>query len=245
MHRLIFLHGFTQTHHHWHGCADRIARRLDDRAALAFVDLPGHGLAADDTAGTIDDSGPQLLRVAGRGTYVGYSMGGRMALVAAASANTGDIERLVLIGATAGLDDPERRAARRAADDRLADRLAGIGVDRFLDEWLANPLFATLPPDAAGRRHRAPNTAEGLAHSLRSYGTGAMTPLWSHLADVTVPMLLLAGELDTKFTDIGERMCERLPDATFVVVPGAGHAAHAEAPEPVSEIIADWLSTAD
>ena len=80
--RLVFLHGFTQTHHHWHAVAHTIAQALDRSPVLTFVDLPGHGLAAADRT-PIADAGDPLATLAGRGTYVGYSMGGRFALVAA------------------------------------------------------------------------------------------------------------------------------------------------------------------
>ena len=76
MARFVFLHGFTQSHHHWHAAAHLLREQVDPTGTLAFVDLPGHGLAADDTSGSIDDVGPRLTRLAGRGTYVGYSMGG-------------------------------------------------------------------------------------------------------------------------------------------------------------------------
>lgn len=243
--RLVFLHGFTQTHHHWRRCAHLIARRVAARhgrdPTLALVDLPGHGLAADDLDGDIDGCGPKLTALAGPGVYIGYSMGGRMGLVAAASASAAPIDRLVLIGATAGIDDPDERAARRASDTALADRIGRIGVDAFVDEWLTGPLFARLTPDSGGLAARRSNTAAGLTHSLYAYGTGSMTPLWSRLATIEIPVLVLAGEHDPKFTALGRRLAEALPDATFATVPGAGHAAHAEAPGTVADLVAAWL----
>lgn len=241
MARFVFLHGFTQSHHHWHDVAHRLAASVDRTAALAFVDLPGHGLATDDRAGSIDSIGPRLVGLAGAGTYVGYSMGGRIALVAAA---TGDprIERLVLIGATPGIADPAERSARRDHDEARARHLEEVGVDTFLDEWLAAPMFARLPPDPVGLAHRRDNTVAGLAHSLRAYGTGAQTPLWDALGAIGIPVLVLAGELDSKFVAIGERMAARLPRAAFAPVPDAGHAAHSEQPAATAALITTWLA---
>lgn len=242
--RLVFLHGFTQTHHHWHRVAHRVADHAAERFApvtLAFVDLPGHGLSGDDDL-PIDAAGDPLAALAGRGTYVGYSMGGRFALHAAIAAPD-RVERLVLIGATPGIEDDAERAERRRADRARADRVETIGVDAFLDEWLAAPIFATLPPDERGRAHRRRNRATGLAASLRTAGTGEQASLWPELARVDAPTLVLAGALDTKFTDIGRRMAARLPDATFVPIEGAGHAAHTERPDAVAEIIAGWMGT--
>lgn len=238
--RLVCLHGFTQTHHHWHRVAHAVAARIDGRTTLAFVDLPGHGLADEDRAGSIDDVGPRLAHLGGPGTWIGYSMGGRMALVAAV-AGAPEIERLVLIGATPGIEDADQRCERVRLDVERAEWLEQIGVDAFLDEWLASPMFAGLPPDPVGLAHRRTNTIAGLAHSLRQFGTGRQTPLWDRLRGVHVPVLVLAGEHDAKFTEIGRRMAERLPRATFSTVGGAGHAAHAEQPAATATLIADWL----
>lgn len=238
--RLVFLHGFTQTHHHWHAAAHAIAARLDGTPRLTFVDLPGHGLsAADRTA--IDDAGAPLATLAGAGTYVGYSMGGRFALVAAL-ARPDLVERLVLIGATPGIADAAERQARRDADAALAGRLEAGGVEAFVDQWLALPMFAGLPPDPAGRGHRVRNTVAGLAHSLRECGTGSQAPRWDALGSLTAPVLLITGERDGTFTDVARRMHDLLPNAEHTVIAGAGHATHTERPDATTAAIATWLT---
>lgn len=238
--RFVFLHGFTQTHHHWHTPALALARRFDPPPTLAFVDLPGHGLAGDDRRG-IAECAPELAELGGSGTWIGYSMGGRFGLHAALVPGS-PIERLVLIGATAGLADPAERAARVADDEARAVRLETEGLDAFLDYWLAASLFATLPPSPDGLAHRRRNTVDGLAHSLRTAGTGVQESLWDRLAEITIPVLCLAGELDTKFTALGRQLASALPDAEFVTVPGAGHAAHSERPEAVAELVGGWVA---
>jgi 2-succinyl-6-hydroxy-2,4-cyclohexadiene-1-carboxylate synthase len=237
--RLVFLHGFTQTHHHWHAGAHAVARHLGGHPTLAFVDLPGHGLSRRDETPIADSGGP-LAAIGGTGTYVGYSMGGRFGLFAAL-ARPDVVERLVLIGATAGIDDPDERLDRRHLDHERADRLEALGLDAFLDEWLAAPMFAGLPADEAGLRHRRRNDVAGLAHSLRTCGTGSQPTLWPRLGEIAAPVLVLAGSRDTKFTEIGRRLADALPAGAFDAVPNAGHAAHAEAPDATAEIIADWL----
>lgn len=239
MRRIAFLHGFTQTHHHWHRAAHAVSDRVGD-TTLVLPDLPGHGLSSTDGR-DIDQTADALARTIGPATYVGYSMGGRVALHTALL-DRSPVERLVLIGATPGIADENERAARRRLDDERADHIEQVGVDAFLDEWLAAPLFATLPPDPDGLAHRRRNTAAGLAHSLRTAGTGFQRSRWSELGRVTVPVLVIAGALDTKFTDIGNRMIEALPNATFASIDGAGHAAHTERPDVVAGVIADWLS---
>ena len=118
----------------------------------------------------------------GPATYVGYSMGGRLCLhLALARPET--VERLVLVSATAGIEDDDERATRRAADDALATSLERDGVDAFLDGWLAQPMFATLADPGLDDRRR--NVAAGLASSLRLAGTGTQQPLWDRLASLT------------------------------------------------------------
>jgi 2-succinyl-6-hydroxy-2,4-cyclohexadiene-1-carboxylate synthase len=238
--RGIFLHGFTQTHHHWHRCGSLIAERCGF-ASSSYVDLPGHGLSTADRSDIVATA-RALPSLAGPGTYVGYSMGGRVALLAAAGDTAGLVERLVLIGATAGLPTEDEREERRRLDGERADRLLDLGVEAFLDEWLAAPLFATLAPDPSGRERRARNDPDGLAHSLRHHGTGSQPSLWDQLGEIEVPTLVIAGALDPKFIGIGQRMVDGLPNAQFVSIAGAGHAAHSERPEAVADAVAAWIA---
>jgi 2-succinyl-6-hydroxy-2,4-cyclohexadiene-1-carboxylate synthase len=145
------------------------------------------------------------------------------------------VERLVLVSGTAGIDDVGERAARRAADEALADGIERDGVDAFLDRWLAQPLFAhqaeRVDPDrqAADRRERRRNTPSGLASSLRLAGTGTQSPLWGRLAELTMPVTLIAGADDPKFVALAGRLADAIgSSARLHIVPNAGHAAHLE-----------------
>jgi 2-succinyl-6-hydroxy-2,4-cyclohexadiene-1-carboxylate synthase len=166
-------------------------------------------------------------------------MGGRVSLHAALR-HPGSVHALVLIGATAGIDDEAERSARRRADEQLADRIESTGVEAFIDEWLRAPLFAGLTSETAQRDDRLRNTATGLASSLRATGTGTQAPLWDRLHEITAPVLVLAGEHDTKFRALGERMAGSMPDATFGVIADAGHSVHLEQPEATADAIAEW-----
>jgi 2-succinyl-6-hydroxy-2,4-cyclohexadiene-1-carboxylate synthase len=166
-------------------------------------------------------------------------MGGRLALHAALALG-GQVTRLVLIGASPGLADPAERAARRTADEALADRIEQIGLEAFVREWAEQPLFDGIPRGIAEQvqADRRRNTPAGLAAALRGLGTGAMPPLWDRLGELAAPVELVVGERDEKFRAIAERMAAALPAARLHVVPGAGHAVHVEAPGAVAEIIA-------
>ncbi len=236
--RLVLVHGFTQTSRCWAPFDELLAAHHP----LRLVDAPGHGASGHATAGIAQAA--RLLAITGdAATYVGYSMGGRIALRLALD-RPDLVSRLVLIGASPGIDDPDARAARRESDVRLADRIEAIGVPAFLDEWLMQPLFAELPPERVHRAERERNTATGLAASLRHLGTGAQAPLWSRLVDLAMPVLLVSGECDTKFTAIAQRMAEQIGDsATVAVIPRAGHTAHLEQPERTAAAVLDWLTS--
>ncbi|HTC80771.1 MAG TPA: alpha/beta fold hydrolase, partial [Acidimicrobiia bacterium] len=80
--------------------------------------------------------------------------------------------------------------------------------------------------------------------SLRLLGTGAQEPAWDRLGEIDVPVLLMAGEHDTKFSALAFRLAAGIgPGAGISLVPGAGHAAHLERPQSVAAILTRFLST--
>jgi 2-succinyl-6-hydroxy-2,4-cyclohexadiene-1-carboxylate synthase len=235
----VLLHGFTQTGRSWRGVATALAPDHE----LVLVDAPGHGGSANVVA-DLSGGAEAIAEGAGGGVYVGYSMGARFALFAAL-ARPAAVAALVLLGVDPGIEDGVERAARRQSDDELAASIERDGVDPFLDQWLAQPLFASLPSDAADVEDRRRNTAAGLASSLRLAGTGAQEPVWDRVDTIRVPVLVLAGEHDAKFRALGERLAAAIgANATFAVVPGAGHAAHLEQPAAFLALMRAWLAQA-
>ncbi|MCP5033337.1 MAG: alpha/beta fold hydrolase, partial [Actinomycetia bacterium] len=223
--RVVLAHGFTQNGRCWGPLGHDLAA---DHEVMA-VDLPGHGLTpAELDQADLVTAGRLLGEAGGDGVYVGYSMGGRVALHLALD-HPALVHGLVLIGVTAGIDEPEERASRRRADTELADRLMAQGLETFLERWLSNPLFTGLRPEAAAIPARLQNRPEGLAASLRHCGTGNQEPLWSRLDELTMPVLVLAGDRDTKFTELGKRLTAHLPQAELVLLP-ATHPVHLESP---------------
>lgn len=243
--RLVLLHGFTQTGRSWLPLIEKLLPTSGADLEIDTPDLPGHGESAGLRCDLWATAG-LLARQHGRGIWIGYSLGGRVALHVAL-ARPEVVSGLVVIGATGGIDDPAERAARREADEHLAGRIEQLGVRAFLDEWLAQPLFASLTARAAQLDDRLRNTAAGLAGSLRSCGTGSQEPLWRRLAALGhagLPVLVMAGEHDQKFRSLAERLASSIGStAQLEVVPGAGHAAHLEQPGWVAGCISTWLGS--
>jgi 2-succinyl-6-hydroxy-2,4-cyclohexadiene-1-carboxylate synthase len=236
--RIVLVHGFTQTRACW---GPLPARLVEAGFEVVRVDLPGHG-----RSGTADSdlwaTAGRLGATGGTASYLGYSFGARVCLHLALTAPA-LVERLVLVGGTAGIESTEQRAERRTADEALADRIEAIGVAAFLDEWLALPLFAGLSEEAACRDARLENTASGLAGSLRACGTGTQESLWSRLAELTMPVLGVAGADDARFGALADRLAREIgANAASARVPAAGHTAHLEAPDAFWEVLASWLA---
>jgi 2-succinyl-6-hydroxy-2,4-cyclohexadiene-1-carboxylate synthase len=232
----VFVHGFAQTAR----CLGPFGELLADSSGLLAVDAPGHGHSVQHREASIAQGAELLCATAGRSQYIGYSMGGRISLHAAIT-HPELVSSLVLIGATAGIEDEQDRAQRREWDYQQAELLERVGLDAFLQSWLDQPLFVGLPESARFETERRTNTVAGLAASLRSAGTSSMTPLWDQLHLLQCPVLVLTGERDTRYCEIAEGLVAGIGSgATHVTIAGAGHAAHLEQPEATAAAVLDF-----
>lgn len=232
----LLLHGFTHTGASWAG----VMAELGERYRALAPDLRGHGAAAGRRPIAFGACVEDVAAVAPeRFVLAGYSMGGRVALHVALALPT-RVERLVLVGASPGISDPDERRRRREADEALARELERSTIEELARRWAAQPLLADQPAHVGRAAHadRLRNDPAALAAALRGIGTGAMEPLWGRLPELAMPVVLVAGERDAKFRAIASRMAATIPRAQVVVVPGAGHAAHLEAPDAVARTLA-------
>jgi 2-succinyl-6-hydroxy-2,4-cyclohexadiene-1-carboxylate synthase len=233
---IVFLHGFTNSGASWAPVIDGLGQRYRCLAP----DIRGHGSASSREPVTLDAVIDDVSRLApDRFTLCGYSQGGRLALHIAL-ALAGRITRLVLIGASPGLADPAERDARRAADERLAAALEQMTIEQFVERWAQTPVLAGVSTEIAARARtdRLRSEPAGLARALRGLGTGALPSLWKRLGELKLPVTLLAGERDAKFSGIAREMAPLIPNAQVEIVPGSGHAVHLERPDAVIAVLA-------
>lgn len=234
---LLLLHGFLGCKEDW----QEIAPALSSDHFVIAVDLPGHGESVEGFSERdcgMDGCSEMLIDLldslqVGRCSVVGYSMGGRLALHFAVH-HPDRCRAVVLESASPGLRTETERAARRTHDEALAKRLLTDNFERFLNDWYAQPLFAPLRKFARFGEllaRRSKNDPHSLALSLRQMGTGAQPSLWDELQKFDIPMLLLTGALDVKFTRIAQEMAAICPRSRTDAFPGAGHTLHFEAPD--------------
>jgi 2-succinyl-6-hydroxy-2,4-cyclohexadiene-1-carboxylate synthase len=228
--RVVLVPGFTQSGKAWSVAA--AALKAAGHKPLA-IDVPRH-LDFVAAARALGDAG-------GHAVYVGYSMGGRLCLRLALE-RPDLVPRLVLVSGSPGLADAKERAARRASDEHLARDIEARGVEPFLRDWLAQPLFAGVPAtrDEVAQRARSHRAGE-LAAMLRNLGTGTQESLWDRLGELAMPTALITGRADTKFDAINDEMHAAMSTATRIRLDG-GHALPLEQPHALAAAIAEWLA---
>ncbi len=246
---LLLLHGFTGSAQSW----KHLIPELSKSCRVITIDLPGHGRTSAPTdpkrcafTRIINDLA-FIARELGieSAAWIGYSMGGRTAL-AVAIEHPWLVSVLILESASPGLDDQLARAERRHHDELLAQAIERDGIPQFIADWEKLPLWASQAPlaDEMKTRQRAirmSNSARGLAGSLRGMGTGSQPSYWDRLPSLERPVLLLAGQEDTKFAQIATEMHAALPNARLEIVPDAGHAIHLERPQRYLQLVSEFL----
>jgi 2-succinyl-6-hydroxy-2,4-cyclohexadiene-1-carboxylate synthase len=244
---IVWLHGFAGAPRMWRA-AQREVRRAGVSARARTPRLPGHGRAPWAVPGAFDDVARAFaVRVRARGAWiVGYSMGARVALAMAACAPW-RVAGLVLVGVNAGFGPraAKARAARREWEARVARGIERDGLAAFARAWEMLPLFATERDLSAAvrrarRAERRDHTPRGVAWSMRTLGLATMPDLAPDLAVLAarVPVHLVAGARDPKFTRIARTLARRAPGAVVHVVEGAGHNVALENPRALGAIVA-------
>ena len=212
----------------------RRRRRWPPTTRSCSVDAPGHGGSAADRARPADRRRAPIADAGGPGTYVGYSMGGRFCLHAAL-ARPDLVERLVLISATAGIDDADERA-----DPPRVRR--GPGRPPASTSACRRSSTSGWPCRCSpGSRPSAPHRAERAdQHRRRAWPRACASPAPAPRSRCGTG----CAELD----DAGARRRRRrrrqvhrprpsawprpsAPNAELAVVAGAGHTVHLEQPE--------------
>lgn len=248
---LLMLHGFTGSRENW----GELRELLSQRFTTIALDLPGHGRTespsaperyrmercAEDIAAILDGLEFDTADL------MGYSMGGRLALYIALNTQS-RFRSLILESASPGLQATDGREARKTSDEALANEIERAGIEAFVNHWEALPLFNSQRRlDEAVlrklREGRLKNNPVGLANSLRGMGTGVQPSLWEHLPELKLPSLLLAGELDTKFTGIAQQMHTLTPGSQLKIIPDAGHTMHLEKPDMLAAAVLQFVDS--
>ena len=237
------LHGFTGSPQSY----SRIVRRLGVEQRALIPALTGHG---DNWRGSAADSfEAEVTRLLALQSDVerprllcGYSLGARVALGLLSRA-PGMFDGALLIGLHPGLDSPSAREERRTLDAHRARVLRERGLSAFMMEWEALPLFASqraLPPNLLDEQRgcRLAHDPEGLARSLEVLGLAEMPNYRPAMASLQVPITLMTGSLDPKFSKMANELADQNAHVQAERVDGVGHNILLEAPSVVASALA-------
>jgi len=246
---VLMLHGFTGSLNNWR----EILGSLNPNFNYIGIDLVGHGKS--DSPVNIDKYSPQALskQIDDLLNYlsieqiiiVGYSMGGRAALSFAIN-HPNKIRGLILEGTIAGIESEKIRNERINNDDELADYIEAHNIEDFVELWMSKKNFNTQRRFSYEklkniREKKTLNSKIGLANSLRGFGTGRMGYFVSKLNQINYPVLLITGELDTKFTKINSVLKQKFLNAKHKIIKNAGHNTHIEEPMKFAETANQFL----
>ncbi|MEZ5357884.1 MAG: 2-succinyl-6-hydroxy-2,4-cyclohexadiene-1-carboxylate synthase [Candidatus Zixiibacteriota bacterium] len=244
---ILFLHGFMGSGKIWLPTFEQ----LESDFYCVALDLPGHGTTEANLDKLTFDSLAESLADYIESTFsrppivVGYSMGGRIALYTALK-YPDSVASLVMESSTAGIADGYERKKRLMQDTNLAEILKKSEMRQFLIDWYEQPVFAYLAkhPGLVERiiDKKSHGNPQSLAQVMVKLSPGNQPPLWDKLGQWIKPTLIIAGSIDAKYFEIGQRLREKLNNARLEVIEGAGHIVHLEKHKEFMSVLKSFLS---
>jgi len=246
---VLLIHGFTGSLEGWRD----IYPNLDERFNYVGIDLIGHGKSDSPTdiekykpeslVSQIQDILDQLS--INKVIILGYSMGGRVALNFAVS-HPQKIKGIILESTSAGIKNEKDRIERTESDEELASYVEENRTEKFAERWMNQDIFNTQRRFSDEKlqiiRDRiAQNSKTGLANILRGFGNGTMPYLVAKVNLIQCPVLLISGELDTKYCRLNSELEKKFPNAKNAVVKNAGHNTHLEESERFVQAANEYL----
>jgi len=170
---------------------------------------------------------------------IGYSLGGRFALELYKRAPS-KYKSIVLICTDPGLEDKSAAASQLVNDDKWESRFREMDWDEMMHLWNALPTFC-------GQTNNTPPSEQDFDRDslarLWNITSKARNPsLWGVVTEIAVPTLVVTGDMDIKFTDIGKRIKQLNPEMVeHVQIPDIGHRVPWEDREGFVAALIDFL----
>lgn len=225
---LVLIHGWALHG----GVFSPLVERLSDSFQLHLVDLPGHGHSRESTTPlTLEACAQEILAQTPAAVWLGWSLGGLVALHAAARASqhVSQVRGLVMIAATP-------RFVRGADWPHAVEPSVFLQFGNELQQDYRGTLERFLALDTIGSEH-ARAELRTLKETLYARGEPAPAALQQGLklledsdlrADLpalSVPNLWLSGRRDRLVPPDGMRdAAEQAPHSRYVDIAGGGHA---------------------
>ena len=234
MNTVVLVHGAAMDGTVWRYQADALSRAGFSPIA---VDLPGHGGSEGEPSVTIRGYAGWLLAylsVLDEPVHlVGHSMGALVVLEAAA-ARPDRVRSVTLVGVADRMPVNPDLLTGAAANDLTVS--ATMGSWMHARQPVGRPEWQVRDTVAIIERSR-PGIAFADLTACNDYRGAAAVA-----ANVSVPMLLVLGDQDVMTRpSAAEPIANAAPDATTVIVEGAGHLLFVERPDVVNEALLEFL----
>lgn len=229
---IILSHGYSATLGMWKGQI----QPLTEKYRVITWDMRGHGESdsPDDPhrysqAHTVHDMALILEACqVDKAIVGGLSLGGYMSL--AFNLKYPDrVAALMLFDTGPGYKNDLARQGWNDASNRRAQMFEEKGLDALGSS-----------DEVRISTHRS---AQGLAHAARGMLAQVDDRVIRSLPDIVVAALVLAGENDKPFLAATDYMAIKIPYATKVIVPDAGHAVNVNQPERFNEAVMSFAAT--
>jgi 3-oxoadipate enol-lactonase len=241
---LLFLHAGVADSRMW----DAEFAAFSDRFRVARFDIRGFGRSAMSPGRfAYHDDVAAVARAAGleRAILVGCSFGGSIALDTSL-AYPDLVEGLVLVapGLGGGDDDEEMRRFGEAEEAALERGDLDGATELNLRMWVDGPRRKPEQVDAAVRERVRMMQRDAFAHEVP---TGVervriAPPASERLGEISVPTLVVVGELDVPFIlAAAERIEREVPRARRVTIPEAAHMVTMERGNEFQRVMGDFL----
>lgn len=243
--KCIAIHGFGGSASDW----EKLKLNMGSDLEWISLVLPGHakelpcewlGISSPEAALQYLRTKIQKLVGSEPFLFLGYSLGGRLALQLAADFPQA---KIVLLSSGLGYQRPEESAERRKRDADWAELFALKGEDAWRS-WYEQGVFAASLPFLASSEGKEwvmgkSHDYSALAAALVLFSPGSHDYLGPNLAAIDSP-LYLVGEKDEAYVSLSNAVRQLNPGAVVEKISGVGHILHQEAPHAVAAQIALW-----
>ncbi|MEM7430007.1 MAG: alpha/beta fold hydrolase [Pseudomonadota bacterium] len=228
-------------------CWDAQLPALEPHANVITYDLLGHGdCRKPDQDVTLHDYAEQLREVmdqhgVDRAIPVGFSFGG-LTLQLFSTLYPERLEKLVIMGAVYKRTDEQVARVRERLELAKTEGPGAI-IEAALARWYA-PEYQEANPDviAATKSRLMRNIPHEFLTAYEIFVTSDHL-VTDQLSSITVPALVIAGELDPGSTPaMAAQMASEIPDARLCVIPGARHMLPVESAGAVNRALVEFIS---
>jgi len=246
---VVFSCAFCTTHENFR---PQVQPLVEAGARVVLWDYRGHGQSdapTEDAAYSVDLVVEDLRCVLewaapGRPAVVGgLSLGGLISLHYYFR-HPERVTALLLVDSGPGFKNPESQARWAASVERTGFVLESRGLEAFVDGKAGATTIGRRPELPAARAARAAIVAQDPI-ALGRFGRNVAGPAPGVIDDlqrIAVPTLIVVGEEDDAYLKAAEVMAGKIPGATRVEIPGAGHICNLEKAEAFNEVVLRFLA---